>query len=558
MGRREFEDVMLPPFEMAIREGGAGAIMNSYSDIDGVPAGASVELLTTILRDRWGFTGTVVSDYWSVTFLRMMHRVAADDAEAGRLALTAGMDVELPNTSAFALLAEEVRAGRLDEAYVDRAARRVLRQKLELGLLDAGWSPEAQGGERDLDSPDNRAIARRMAEQSIILLRNDGVLPLAPGTRVAVVGPCGDEPRTFMGCYSFPNHILGRYEGRGLGIAADSLAVALRAALGEDLVTSSTGVPILDADRGGLDEAVAAAAAADVAVIAVGDLAGLFGQGTSGEGCDSVDLSLPGLQGELVERVLATETPVVLLVISGRPYSLGVYADRCAAVIQAFMPGEEGGPALAGVLTGAVNPSGKLPVGIPDHPGGQPGTYLAAPLAWYSAGVSNLDPRPLYPFGHGLSYTAFEVSDLRLDRAEVPADGTVVIGATVANIGDRAGAEVVQLYLGDEQASVVRPIKELVGYAKVWLEPGASARVAFTLHADRTSFTGLDFRRIVEPGTFTVHVGTSSEDLPLSGKFTVVGAIREVGEGRVLTTPVEVLPAQPKAAREVMASVSLA
>ncbi|MBK8461467.1 MAG: glycoside hydrolase family 3 C-terminal domain-containing protein [Micropruina sp.] len=540
IGRRELEDVLLPPFEMAVRDGGAASVMNSYSDLDGVPAGASVELLTGVLRDRWGFTGTVVSDYWSVYFLEMMHHVAGTLAEAGVLALTAGIDVELPNTDGYAHLADAVRQGLLDEALVDRAARRVLRQKIELGLLDPDFDVARLGHQVDLDSPRNRDFARRMAEQSIVLLRNTGVLPLVANAGIALVGPCADEAKTFMGCYSYPNHIMGRYPEMGIGIQARSLAEALTAELGADRVEHHLGVPILAADPSGIQAAVQAAQAAGIAIVAVGDLAGLFGLGTSGEGCDSVDLRLPGLQGDLVEAVLDTGTPVVLLVISGRPYSLGAYADRCAAVIQAFMPGEEGADALVGVLTGRINPTGKLPVGIPDHPGGQPGTYLAAPLAWYNEGVSNLDPRPLFPFGFGIGYSSYELSDLTIDATEVPTDGTLTVGVTVGNTGEREGAEVVQLYLADRVAQVARPIKQLIGFARVPLPVGAARRVTWTVHMDRTSFTGIDYRRIVEPGAMTVLVGTSSEDLPLTGNFTITGQTRIVAEGRVLSTPVQI------------------
>ena len=219
---------------------------------------------------------------------------------------------------------------------------------------------------------------------------------------------------------------------------------------------------------------------------------------------------------------------------------MGAFASRCAAVVQAFMPGEAGGSAVAGVISGRLNPSGKLPVGVPDHPGGQPGTYLVAPLSWFSEGISNLDPRPLYPFGHGLSYTSFDLSDLRLGATEVPVDGSVTVSVTVANTGDRAGSEVVQLYVSDEYASVVRPVKQLVGYVKVPLAAGERRTVSFELHTDRLSFTGVDLRRIVEPGAIDVSVGTSSEDRPLSARIALVGDTRVVGEGRVLLTPVTV------------------
>ena len=357
VGGRELADVLLVPFEMAVREGGVRSVMNSYADVDGVAPAASRELLTTVLRERWGFTGTVVSDYWAVTFLEVMHRIAATPAEAARLALTAGMDVELPETGTFAHLPELVRTGALDEAVLDTAVRRVLLQKAELGLLDADWAPPAPDTAVDLDSAANRALARRMAEKSVVLAANDGILPLTPGTRIAVIGPSAGDPRTFLGCYSFPNHVLSRHTAHGTGIDVPTLLDSLRSAH-DGTVTDERGCGILDTDTSGIAAAVAAARNADIALVTVGDVAGLFGRGTSGEGCDAADLSLPGVQGELIEAVLDTGVPVVLVVVSGRPYALGRFADRCAAIVQAFFPGEEGGPALAAVLRVPRNRAG--------------------------------------------------------------------------------------------------------------------------------------------------------------------------------------------------------
>ncbi|MEU6858157.1 glycoside hydrolase family 3 N-terminal domain-containing protein [Glycomyces sp. NPDC046736] len=559
MGPREFADVILPPFEMALRLGGARSVMNSYSDVDGVPAAADRHLLTELLREQWGFTGTVVSDYWAIPFLDTMHRVTATRVDSGAAALTAGIDVELPTTDAYARLADKIAAGEFDEAIVDTAVRRVLTQKAELGLLDAEPDLAAPNPDVDLDSPENRALAAEIAEKSVVLLDNDGLLPLWPNTqgggttsgedadgldssssggKLALIGPTADNARTFLGCYSFPNHVLSRFESRGTGIPIATLREALSAEWPDAEVSYEQGVPIRELDRSGIPAAVAAAAAAEVCVLAVGDLASLFGRGTSGEGCDAPDLALPGAQTELVEAVLATGTPTILVVVSGRPYALGDYADRCAAVVQAFLPGEEGGAAIAGVLSGRINPSGHLPVGVPRTPGGQPGTYLAPPLGQYSEGVSNIDPRPLYPFGHGRSYTEFAYSAIELSATAIPNDGEVDIAVTVTNTGDRHGEDVVQLYLTDEVAQVTRPVRELAGFTRVALEPGASQRITFTLHADRTSFTGRDGTRVVEPGAFTVAVGHSSTDLPLQGRFTIEGALRTVEGARVMTTGV--------------------
>jgi len=545
MGRRELMDVILPSFETAVTVAAAGSVMNSYSDVDGVPAGADHWLLTDVLRGEWGFEGTVVSDYWAVPFLATMHRVAADTDEAGAQALAAGIDVELPDTLGFGSgIVERVRRGEIPEALVDRAVRRLLTQKVELGLLDPGWTPErsaAGAADVNLDSAANRALAREMAERSIILLDAGTALPLDTSVRrVAVVGPCADDPRTFMGCYAFPNHVLPRYPGRGLGVEVQSAVDALRAELPAAELVYAQGCQVEGDDRSGFAAAVDAARSADVCVALVGDLAGLFGHGSSGEGCDAEDLRLPGVQAELLDELLATGTPVVVVVVSGRPYALGDVHGRAAGLVQAFMPGEEAGAAIAGILTGRVEPSGKLPVQIPRRPGAQPGTYLQPPLGAENSGVSNLDPAPLFPFGYGLSYTTFEVDDLRISDKEVPTDGEFTVAVRVRNAGSRPGDEVVQLYLHDVVGQVTRPVKQLVGFARVTLQPGTDTDVLFRVHADRTAFTGRDLQRIVEPGEVEVFVGSSAADLPCRGSVQLTGPVRVVGRDRRLITPVEV------------------
>jgi beta-glucosidase-like glycosyl hydrolase len=550
MGRRELLDVILPPFETAIAQARAGSIMNSYADVDGVPAGADHWLLTELLRGQWGFAGTVVSDYWAVPFLATMHRVAADVHEAGACALAAGIDVELPDTIGYgAGLVERVRDGTVSETLVDRAARRLLAQKAALGLLDPGWTPE--GSVRDaaaveLDSAANRALAREMAERSIVLLDAGTVLPLLGEDRptlrrVAVVGPCAGDARTFMGCYAFPNHVLPRHPGVGLGIEVLDAVEALRAELPDVDVVYEPGCPVRDQDRSGIPSALAAARDADVCIALVGDRAGLFGHGTSGEGCDVEDLALPGVQTELLTELLALDTPVVVVVVSGRPYALGDVHGRAAGLVQAFMPGEEGGSAIAGVLTGRVQPGGKLPVQIPRHPGGAPSTYLQPPLgSAESAGISSLDAAPLFPFGYGASYTGFEMDELQVSDTEVPTDGEFEVSVRVRNTGTRPGAEVVQLYLHDVVAQLVRPMRQLAGFARVPLDPGEAAEVRFLVHADRTAYTTAGFERVVEPGDIDVLVGNSAADLPCRATVRLTGPLRVVGHERRLTTPVEV------------------
>jgi beta-xylosidase len=546
MGPREFADVILPPFEMALRLGGARAVMHAYTDVDGLPAAADQGLLTGLLRERWGFTGVVVADYFGVSFLELLHGVAEGPGEAAAQALAAGVDVELPTVRCYGKpLADQVRAGAVDESLVDRAVTRVLRQKCELGLLDPDWSATPptlrENPERiDLDPPEHRALARRLAEESVVLLTNPhGTLPLAAPGRVALVGPLAEDPLALLGCYSFPAHVGVFHPDLPAGIQLPTFLDAAVEAWGADRVGHARGCEVRGTDRSGFDAAVRAAAGAEMCLAVLGDRAGLFGRGTSGEGCDAPDLALPGVQAELLDAVLATGTPVVLVMCGGRPYALGGVVDRLAAAVQVFFPGEEGARATLDVLIGRVEPSGRLPVSIPAGPGGQPATYLTAPLGRRSD-VSALDPTPAFPFGHGLSYTTFVYSDLTVEPREVPVDGTVEVSCTVTNTGPREGTEVVQLYLRDPVATVTRPVRQLAGFARAGLPAGGSCRVRFRLHADRTAFTGPDLRRVVEPGEIEVHIGASSADSALSGQFRLVGGVREVGHDRVLDTPVAV------------------
>ncbi|MDL4817031.1 glycoside hydrolase family 3 N-terminal domain-containing protein [Actinomadura opuntiae] len=537
IGPRELADVVVEPFVMALRDGGARSVMHSYTDVDGMPAAADERLLTGLLRDELGFTGVVVADYFGISFLQTRHRVAGSQGEAAAAALRAGVDVELPTVRCYgAPLIEEVRRGTVPEELLDRAAERVLTLKAELGLLDG--PPAADAAVPDLDPPAHRALARLVAEESVVLLANDGVLPLASGARVALVGPLADDPFAMLGAYTFPSHVGRSHPDVPLGVEIPTLAEALRAEGADLRVTACADVLV----PGDADIAAAADAArdADVCVLALGDRAGLFGRGTSGEGSDVETLALPGRQADLARAVLDTGTPAVVVLFTGRPYALDGIADRAAAVVQAFFPGEEGGAAVAGVLSGRVEPSGRLPISVPRHASGPPVLYLRSPMDgphdW-----SAVDPAPLYPFGHGLTWTRFEYGDLRVDE-RAGTDGTVRVGAVVRNAGERAGTEVVQLYLSDPVASVVRPERWLAGFARVRLGPGEAARVEFEVHADRTSFTGPDLRRIVEPGMIEVAVGRSSADLPLRGSFTLDGPVREPGPDRVLTVPVVVTP----------------
>lgn len=551
-GRRELADLLLPPFEMAVRDGAAGSVMAAYTEIDGVPVSGDDELLTRQLREAWRFAGTVVADYFGISFLELLHGVAGSPGDAAALALAAGIDVELPTVRCYGepLLAA-IRAGTVDAALVDRAVTRVLEQKCRLGLLDPDWTalPPAlrePGGVVDLDPPGGQELARQLAEESVVLLTNQEALPVPPRASIAVVGPLADDPAAMLGCYTFPNHV-GRAEAGGptgetsppLGAPIPTVLASLRAELPAARITHRAGCGVTGGDRAGIAAATAAAAAADVCVAVLGDRSGLFGRGTSGEGCDAEDLRLPGVQEELLTSLLDTGTPVVLVLLTGRPYALGPVLDRLAAAIQAFFPGQAGGPAVAGVLSGRVNPSGRLPVSVPRSARAQPTSYLTPPLGQRSE-VSSVDPTALLPFGHGLSYTSFAWDELTVTPTDVPTDGTVTVSLRVRNTGDRAGADVVQLYLHDPVAQVTRPVVRLVGYARVALRPGQSRRVTMRMHADLASFTGRHGRRVVEPGVLELRVGRSATDIAGTASVALVGPEREVGYRRNLSTEVTV------------------
>ncbi|WP_454860456.1 beta-xylosidase/alpha-l-arabinosidase [Promicromonospora soli] len=559
-GPREIADVYLPPFEMAVLDGGVRSVMASYNDIDGVPMHSSAEYLTELLRDRWGFDGVVVADYFGVAFLNVMHAIAADRGAAAAAALEAGVDIELPSGDTYLEpLAALVTDGTVPVEIVDRAVLRALKQKEELGLLEPDVYEDAPPAAVDLDTPAHRAVARRLAEESVVLLSNDGVLPLGAWhdkpSRVAVIGPNAARPEALMGCYSFANHVLAHHPGVPTGFEIPSVAEALtdefgRAGLPVPELTFAQGCAVEGSDTSGFPEAVAAAETADVVVVVVGDQAGLFGRGTVGEGNDSESLELPGVQRELVEAVLATGKPVVMVLLTGRPYSIGWALDpadpgmngvrKPGAVLQAFFPGEEGGTALAGVISGRVNPSGRLPVSLPRSTGSQPYSYLH-PILGGTSEVTATDSTPLRSFGFGLSYTTFARELVSVDRS-VEAGGTFRAVVTVTNTGQVPGSDVVQLYGHDLVGSVARPTAQLLGYHRVTLRPGESATITFDVPTTRFAFTDREMVRIVEPGDVEVWVGAHAADSVVRVVAEGIADLDEPHATAATASPVTVSP----------------
>lgn len=552
LGWRELNDVFLLPFEMAVKLGEAGAVMPAYHDIDGEPCHASRHLLTEVLRERWGFDGLVVADYIGISLLHQHHGVAADAAEAAALAFGAGLDVETPGDDCAPHLREALDRGLIRLERIDQIVLRVLAEKFRLGLFE---HPYVDEGAVALREPATVEVAREVARQSVVLLENRGILPLDParGQRVAVIGPTADDPLALLCGYSFPVHvILANEQESAAGVVTPR--AGLERALGKERVSYARGCFILekreagaptfpgDVDLGArlersspvsrrldlVPEAVACARAADVAVVCVGDLAGLFQTGTIGEGSDADSLALPGVQQELLEAVVATGKPVVVVMTGGRPYSLGGLESRVAAFAWAFAGGQEGGTAIAEVLTGAVEPSGRLTVSFPKSAGAVPYTYdhklksAGTPIAFHFG--------TRYAFGHGLSYTRFEYRDLVVDPDPIDIEqGELRARFTVANVGDRPGVAVPQLYVRDLLASLVRPVRQLKAFGRVALAPGRSAQVEMAVPVDMLSFTGSDGSRVVEPGEVEVQVGASSAELPLRARVRIEGEPRRLG-----------------------------
>ena len=554
LGGKELNDVFMLPFEMAVKQANAGSLMPAYHDIDNEPCHASHFLLTEVLRDRWIFDGLVVADYAGINLLYAHHGVARDKAEAAAIAFNAGLDIELPGSECAQHLQRAIERGQISEEKINEIVARVLTEKFRLGIFE---NPYVDENQLNLQSESARNLAREVALQSIVLLENRGILPLdvSKKSQVAILGPTANDQLAMFSGYSFPVHlIMANLQEESVQYAKTPLqaltelfgAHNVRYAMGCDILTERISeAPVfpgdVDSDAGAnlrrsspisrdishLQDAVDCARRSDVAIVFVGDLAGLFQTGTVGEGSDTDSLQLPGMQEELLRQVVATGTPTIVVMTSGRPYALNGLEDRAAAVLMAFQPGQEGADAIADLLTGKVSPSGRLVVSVPKNTGAVPYYYNhklksgGTPIAYHFGSK--------YPFGHGLSYTRFEYSALTIEQTRVNiVDGTIAFSFALENVGEREGCETVQVYFRDLYASLVRPVKELKGFRRVSLQPGQRAEVRFAIPVDMLNFTNNN-QRTVEAGEFDLMVGASSSDIKLKGRVEVIGENRVLG-----------------------------
>jgi len=537
ISERTLREVYLPPFKAAVAAG-VGTIMSAFNDLNGVPATANEYTLTTILRGEWGFQGFVVSD-WNAIGELVVHGIAADGAEAAKLAVTAGVDMDMQGDVYRKHLLRLVREGVVPEERIDEAVRRILTLKFRLGLFENPYA-DPERARRVVKCREHLEYALEAARKAIVLVKNDGVLPLRKDLRrLAVIGPLADDREAPLGCW----HCLG--DPRDVVTVLEG--IRRRVSPGTE-VLYARGCDILSEDRSGFKEAVKAAEKADAVVLVVGESADM-----SGEAASRAYLDLPGVQEELVREVWSAVRgrgiPVVEVVMAGRPLAIKWSAEHIPAILIAWHLGVRAGDAIADVLFGDYNPGGRLPVTFPRSVGQVPIYYShkrtgrpPSPERYTSKYIDE-DYRPLFPFGHGLSYTRFEYRDLRVEPERVEPGDVVTISFTLINVGDREGDEVAQLYVRDVVASVTRPVKELKGFKRVHLMPGERCRITFKMPTQLLAFYGRDMRPIIEAGEYEVMIGSSSEDIRLKGRFEVTRTEPLRDLRRVWFTEVTVEPA---------------
>ncbi|MCX7795991.1 MAG: glycoside hydrolase family 3 C-terminal domain-containing protein [bacterium] len=501
---RLLREIYLPAFKASIEKANALSIMAAYNSLDGIPCSSNKWLLTDLLRKEWGFKGYVVSDYGSVIHLMTKHKVAKSKAEAAKLALEAGLDMELPESECFEEIVGLVKEGKLSEDVVNEAVRRVLRVKFWLGLFDNPFV-DPEYAQKICDCREHRELALKAARESMVLLKNEGILPLSKDIKsIAVIGPNANVPR------------LGGYSGFGIKIVTPLEGIQNK--VGKDVnVYFAEGCDLIDTSKKGFDEAIEIAKKSDVAILFMGNSV----PETEGEQRDRCNLDLPGVQEDLIKEICNTGTPVIVVLINGSAITMMNWISGVKAILEAWYPGEEGGNAIADILFGDYNPGGKLPITFPKFTGQLPLYYNYKPSGRVDDYVDLRGPQALFPFGYGLSYTQFRYSNLKITPEVISPEGEVNISLEVENIGKYKGDEVVQLYLHDEFASIARPIKELKRFKRITLDVGEKKSISFTLDKKDLEFLNADMKLVVEPGVFEVLIGSSSEDIRLKGTFEV-------------------------------------
>jgi beta-glucosidase len=521
ISERTLREVFLPPWEAGIKKCGALGVMATYPAIDRVPTHGSEFLLTNILRNELGFKGLVLSEGGGLGTLSY-NKLAQNDKETGELALKAGLDVGISWEDGYLKpMIENVKEGKVSMELIDRAVRRILEQKFRLGLFENPYV-DPEYAFKVTHTNESQEVALNVAHEGIVLLKNEkNILPLNKNIKkIAIIGPNADNEKNQLGDYTAEvvlQNIVTILDGIKATVSQKTKIEYVK------------GCDVIGIDYNEISKARSVAKNSDLAIVVLGENEWQAPNhtGTDGEGYDVASLDLTGLQEDLLKAVYSTGTPTILVLINGRPLSIRWAAEKIPAIIEAWLPGEMGGQAVADIIFGDCNPSGKLPVTVPRHVGQLPVYYNYMPdkEEWINNGwgkaYADMPATPLWEFGFGLSYTKFEYANLKVNPRETGAYGEVRISVDVRNTGGRKGSEVVQLYVRDLIASVTVPVKELKGFKKVMLEPGEQKRVEFILNHDDLSFYNKSMDLVVEPGTFAVMVGSSSEDIRLKGEFDV-------------------------------------
>jgi beta-glucosidase len=565
---RELREVFLAPFEAAVRGSNLKSIMNAYSELDGVPSVISKQLFEEILRKQWGFEGLVVSDYWAIDEIMRAHQLTDQAQQAAAWALDAGIDVELPTWKQYNTpLKQAVETGLIAEELIDQSVMRVLEMKYELGLFDNPYVKPEQA-RKYFDAPSNRKLAREIAQKSIVLLKNtDNILPLSNDTKsIAVIGPNAHRASHMLGDYSYFCAIEGMIN---LNEENNAYNIPIQEKLKESKVTVPMhtilegieskvghnthiqylqGCEINDDDRSGFMEAIQLVKNSSVAIVVVGGKSGTTEICTCGEHRDRAELHLPGMQEDLIKALHATGTPVIVVLVNGRPLDIRWLDEHVSAILEAWLPGEQGAEAVADVIFGDVNPGGKLAITFPRSVGQVPIYYRSKPTSnIFHHGTEqeyeyvDQSNKPLYPFGFGLSYTTFTLGSLKLNHQELTVGESINLSVDVTNTGDKAGSEVVQLYTRDVSASVTRPVKELKGFKRIYLNPGETKTIQFAVYANQLGFYDQAMRYVLEPGKIKLMIGTSSADSPLVTEIEITGDVVEIERDKIFFSDVHVL-----------------
>ena len=573
--KRELLEVFTKPFEAAIVDSNMGSIMNAYHEIDGIPCGISRELLTDLLRKEWSFGGIVVSDYVTIENACRIHRVASNNTQAAILAINAGLDVELPRTAGYGNgFIKAVKNGKVNEELLDLSVARILRKKFELSLFENPYvEEETENVTKIFSNPEVKELARNIARKSMILLKNEGnLLPLKKDLKsIAVIGPNADSVRNLLGDYTF----VSQYENsisNATGLREinretqalfkesfeskdkesftrtvceiKSILDGIKQKVSEKTkVYFAKGCEILGDDKNGFKNALDISKKSEVAILIMGGKSGLTIDCTSGETRDRNKLTLPGVQENLIREVHATGTPIILVLINGCPLSIPWEKEHIPAIVEAWVPGDEGADAVADILFGDYNPGGKLPISIPRNVGQIPVFHNHKPTGNLSVWTWNYvedNTTPLFPFGYGLSYTQFEYDNLKINKPQVEINDEVEISLEVKNTGKVRGDDVIQLYLHDREATITRPVEELFGFKRITLDPRESKKVSFIISMKQLGFYNENMDFVIEPGVIDVYIGSihsnysskqldleddllSQKDVKLKGKFTIIG-----------------------------------